>query len=414
MRLLNTQPLKKRPKILYIQKPPGGGSVVALYDMVKILDKEKFEPVILSYELNKYTQVFNELGVKTIFLNVKKKTGTGVAAKHKTPLRIFAPFRKLKRLIIDDRRKSRQIAGILKENKIDLIHHNNDINDSRQGILANRKLRLPQICHYRSLKPYQKDPINFGVDYFMAKNVNYHIFISHAVATHFTKNLKIKKQKSIVIRDIIDVKKFKPQVKNVAIQMEFGIQDSDIVISNIGRISRWKGQHIFIKALAEVIKEYPSVKALVVGPSEPGIGDPKYLQELQKLTEDLHLKDQVIFTGNRDDIPGILSISDLVIHSSIEPEPQGLVIVEALFYGKPVIVSNDGGAAELIVNNQGGLKVSPGNPAELTKAILNLIEYYKNNEFFINDTPRPLILSEFNPARQIQQIQQIYTSLLNH
>ena len=114
--------MKKRPKILYIQKPPGGGSVVALYDMVKILDKEKFEPIILSYEMNRYTRVFNELGVKTIFLNVKKKTGNGVAAKQKMPLRIFAPFRKLKRLIIDDRRKSRQIAAIIKENKIDLIH----------------------------------------------------------------------------------------------------------------------------------------------------------------------------------------------------------------------------------------------------------------------------------------------------
>lgn len=406
--------MKKRPKILYIQKPPGGGSVVALYDMVKILDKEKFEPIILSYEMNRYTRVFNELGVKTIFLNVKKKTGNGVAAKQKMPLRIFAPFRKLKRLIIDDRRKSRQIAAIIKENKIDLIHHNNDINDSRQGILANRKLRLPQICHYRSLKPYHKDPINFSVDYFMAKNVNHHIFISHAVARHYTKTLKIKKTKGVVIRDIVDVKKFKPQIKNVAIQQEFGLQDSDIVISNIGRISRWKGQHIFIKALADVVKEYPQVKALVVGPSEPGVGDPKYLQELQKLTENLNLKDHVIYTGNREDIPGILSVSDMVVHSSIEPEPQGLVIVEALFYGKPVIVSDAGGAAELIVNNQGGLKVPPGNFAELTKAIINLIKCHENNEVCINATTRPLILSEFNPARQIQNIEQIYTSLLNH
>ncbi|MCY7421113.1 MAG: glycosyltransferase family 4 protein [Chitinophagaceae bacterium] len=405
--------MKRRPKILYIQKPPGGGSVVALYDMVKVLDKEKFEPVILCYELNRYTQVFNELGVKTIFLNVKKKSGNGTAAKQKNPYRIFAPFRKLKRLIIDDRRKSRQIASIIKENKIDLIHHNNDINESRQAILANRKTRLPQICHYRSLKPYQKDPFNYSVDYFMAKNVNHHIFISHAVAKHFTKNLKIKKHKGVVIRDIIDVKKFKPQVRNVAIQLELGLQDADIIISNIGRISRWKGQHIFIKALAELVKEYPEVKALVVGPSEPGVGDPIYFNELQKLTEDLQLNHHVIFTGNREDIPAILSVTDIVVHSSIEPEPQGLVIVEALFYGKPVIVSDAGGSAELIVNNQGGLKVPPGNPSELAKAMVQLIKCHLKEAVYLNATNRPLILSEFNPGRQIKSIEDIYTSLLN-
>ena len=406
--------MSKKPKILYIQKPPGGGSVVALYDMVKVLDKQKFEPVILCHEWSKYTQVFTELGVKTIFLNGKKKYGNGAAAKHTQPYRIFAPFRKLKRLIIDDRRKSRQIASIIKENKIDLIHHNNDINESRQAILANRKYRLPQVCHYRSLKPYQKDPINHSIDYFMAKNVNHHIFISHAVSKHFTKNLKIKEHKGSVIRDIIDVKKFKPQVRNVAIQQELGLQDADIVISNIGRISRWKGQHVFIKAMAEVVKEYPSVKALVVGPSEPGVGDPNYFNELQKLTENLQLNHHIIFTGNREDIPSILSVTDIVVHSSIEPEPQGLVIVEALFYGKPVIVSDDGGSAELIVNNQGGLKVPPGNPAELAKAMFQLIKCHLKEAVSVNTTNRPLILSEFNPLRQIKNIEQIYTSLLHH
>ncbi len=403
----------KRPKILYIQKPPGGGSVVALYDMVKMLDKEKFEPVILCYELNKYTQVFNELGVKVLFLNEKKKSGNGTDEKHKKPYQIFAPFRKLKRLIIDDRRKSRQIAAIIRENKIDLIHHNNDINESRQGILANKKSRLPQICHYRSLKPYQTDPINYSVDYFTAKNVDHHIFISHAVAKHFTNTLKITKHKGVVIRDIIDVKKFKPQPGNAGIQQEFGLQDSDIVITNIGRISHWKGQHIFVKALANVLVKYSSVKALIVGPSETGIGDPNYLLELQKLVRELHLDNHVIFTGNREDIPGILSVSDIVVHSSIEPEPQGLVIVEALFYGKPVIVSDDGGSSELIVNNQGGLKIPSGDPAALTGAIIKLIDGQLHHSKNINALSRPLILSEFNPTRQIKSIEQIYTSLLN-
>lgn len=405
--------MSKRRKILYIQKPPGGGSVVALYDMVKVLNKEKFEPVILCYELNKYTQVFNELGVKVLFLNAKKKSGNGTDEKHKKPYQIFAHFRKLKRLIIDDRRKSRQIASIIKENKIDLIHHNNDINESRQGILANKKSRLPQICHYRSLKPYQTDPINYSVDYFTAKNVDHHIFISHAVAKHFTNKLKINKHKGVVIRDIIDVKKFKPQPRNAGIQQEFGLQDSEIVITNIGRISRWKGQHIFVKALANVVVKYPSVKALIVGPSETGIGDPKYLLELQKLVKEFHLDNHVIFTGNREDIPGILSVSDIVVHSSIEPEPQGLVIVEALFYGKPVIVSDDGGSSELIVNNQGGLKIPSGDPAALTAAIVKLIDGQLHHSKNINALSRPLILSEFNPTRQIKNIEQIYTSLLN-
>ncbi len=404
--------MSKRPKILYIQKPPGGGSAVALYDMVKALDQQKFEPIILCFELNEYTSVLNELGVKVLFLSARKHN-QHLTVKQKIPIKFFAPFRKLKRLIIDDRRKSKQIAAIIKENHIDLIHHNSDINDCRPAILANRKTRLPQVCHYRSLKPYYNDPVNWNIDYFMAKNINFHIYISKAVERHFSRHLKIKGSSGMVIRDIVDPKKFEPLAKTTRLVCEFGFSDKDIIITNIARISRWKGQHIFLKAIAEVRKLYPNVKALVVGPSETGVGDPVYMEELKKLSHHLGINGAVIFTGNRNDIPEILSITDIVTHTSIEPEPQGLVIIEALLAGKPIIVSDAGGAAELIVNDQGGCKIEPGSVAELSIAIKRYVRKLMKHEDVLSNRDKPEILAEFNTALQIKTIEDIYERLLN-
>lgn len=383
---------------------------MALYEMVRRLDKKRFEPVILCYELNRYTKVFEQLGVKVLYLNQQQpvEANLPLTVNQKIPIKLFAPLRKFKRLLVDDRMKSKQIASIILDNKVDLIHHNNDINDSRQAVLANRKIKLPQVCHYRSLKPYHNDLLNFRIDYFMARHIDFHIYISKAVQDHFSKALRIKKTRGEVVRDIIDVEKYKPQAVNQDLLNEFGLSANDIIITNIGRISRWKGQHVFIEAIAKVSKKHPQVKALIVGPYDPGIGDPVYYNELQQMVVDHNLKDKVTFTGNRNDIPGILSISNIIVHSAIEPEPQGLVIIEALFYGKPVIVSDAGGAAELIIDNEGGLKVQPGNVAELTLAIEKLMGQIEAEKRSVSIKKKLAIFSEFIPEKQIKIIEGIY------
>ncbi len=397
-----------RKKILYIQKPAGGGSLIALYEMVRVLDKNRFEPIIFCYEQNEYTEMLSALNVKVIYLIKKdKKVSSTISSSVK---KIGNPklAQRLKRFFIDDFRMAKKLREVIIGNGIDLIHHNCDFPYIRQGILANN-MRLPQVCHYRSLQPYTKPSFDCFIDRRLAKKIDSHVYISHAVKNHFNYHLGIPTKNEVVIRDIIDSSKFKKILKDASTLTKFGLTDKHIVVTCIGRILPWKGQHVFIDAVSKFIKQFPNLKALIVGPYGKGVGSEDYYQQLKQQTADYNLDEVIIFTGNQKDIPSILSISDCLVHSSVTAEPQGLVIVEALFCGVPVVVTDSGGAAELIIKNEGGLKVSPGDSDAMAIAICSILN---NKSTYIDEYKAPTILNEFESQMQIQQIEGIYEKLL--
>ncbi len=397
-----------RKKILYIQKPPGGGSLIALYELIRVLNKTKYEPIILCYEQNEYTQILETLEAKVIFfskplkLNSKKKN---LPQKTKQITKLAYKFKKF---FVDDVTFAKRIKQVIIEQKIDLIHHNCDFPFIRQGLLANT-LKLPQVCHYRSLQPYQKFTFDWMIDKWLVRKVDYHICISNAVQMHFAKYLNIPVSNTTVLRDIIDVEKFRKKMPDKMLMKRLNLSEEDIIVTSIGRILPWKGQHVFIEAFSEVAKKKPHVKALIVGPHEDGLGNYDYYVSLKQQAVELGLEDRILFTGNRDDIPELIAISHCIVHSSISPEPQGLVIVEALFCNTPVVVSDSGGSAELIVNNEGGMKFISGNASSMASAICGVLD---NQIWFAKMQEKPKILQDFIPEKQIEVIENIYDELL--
>jgi glycosyltransferase involved in cell wall biosynthesis len=141
------------------------------------------------------------------------------------------------------------------------------------------------------------------------------------------------------------------------------------VVGLFGRIARWKGQHVFLKALAEL----PNVRGLIVGEALFTEEDRRYGRELRELAAELNIADRIHFAGFCPDIlPHLLSV-DIVAHCSISPEPFGRVIVEAMLAGRPVIATRAGGATEIVTDNQTGVLVEPGNSHALAAAIQRLL-----------------------------------------
>ena len=135
------------------------------------------------------------------------------------------------------------------------------------------------------------------------------------------------------------------------------------VVGHFSRLSPWKGQHVLIEAL----NSCPKATAILVG--DALFGEDEYVKELHQQIKKLGLGDRVRFLGFRRDIPELMSMCDLIVHTSTAAEPFGRVIVEAMLCGKPIIASAAGGATELIQNNKTGWLTSPGNSLELAKAI---------------------------------------------
>ena len=141
----------------------------------------------------------------------------------------------------------------------------------------------------------------------------------------------------------------------------------------IGRLIRWKGIHILIQAMRLLIKDYPEASLVIAG-------DGVCLKKLKELVSKLGIESSVLFTGN---IPGNEIISwyskaDIFILPSITDnnltEGLGVVLLEAMASGVPVIGSNSGGIPDIIEDGVNGLLVPPGDPDALNTAIIRIIE----------------------------------------
>ena len=161
------------------------------------------------------------------------------------------------------------------------------------------------------------------------------------------------------------------------VRQELGIPDAAPVAAIIGRLQPWKGQDVFMRAAARVAKEMPEARFLIVGGAAMP-GDEAYSAQLRRAARELALPDRVFFLGDRQDVPDLLAASNVVVHASTEPEPFGLVIIEAMAAGRAVIASRGGGPSEIIEEGNSGLLTTPGNDEELAAAMLRVL---RDDEF---------------------------------
>lgn len=142
------------------------------------------------------------------------------------------------------------------------------------------------------------------------------------------------------------------------------------VAALFGRISRWKGQDVLIRAAAKS----PGLTVWIVGEAVFTGDDHAYAEELRALVRELGLEDRVKFLGFRSDIPALMRAADLVVHSSVYPEPFGRVLVEAMLAEKPVIAAAAGGPLDIVEEGETGFLTPPGDVAALAAAIEKLAD----------------------------------------
>jgi glycosyltransferase involved in cell wall biosynthesis len=158
-----------------------------------------------------------------------------------------------------------------------------------------------------------------------------------------------------------------------AARRELGVGEDDVLIGVFGRLQRWKGQDVFVEAAAKVAAAHPGTRFAVVGGAVFGL-EPGFLEGLKSRAEALGIADRIVFTGFRSDVPRLMAACDVVCHTSRVPEPFGLVIVEAMALGRPVIATGGGGPSEIIASEAHGLLVPPEDPAALASAIIGLAQ----------------------------------------
>lgn len=154
------------------------------------------------------------------------------------------------------------------------------------------------------------------------------------------------------------------KVDKQAKKKELNIPDGAFLLVNIARLVPEKGHMFCLEALRKVLDEVPNVMLLIVG-------EGRLRKAVETKIAELNLQRNVILTGFREDIPEILSITDISLHTSLW-EGTPLAIAEAMFLGKAVIATRVGGIPEIIKNGVNGILVQPQNANELAKSIVSL------------------------------------------
>lgn len=153
-------------------------------------------------------------------------------------------------------------------------------------------------------------------------------------------------------------------------RQELPTQEDEVVILMAARMEAWKGHRVLIEALGR-LREEPGWTCWIAGGAQRR-EEEEYLRDLEVRIAGRSLASRVRMLGQRSDVPRLMAAADIYCQPNTEPEPFGIVFIEALYAGLPVIASNTGGAAE-IVNADCGVLVPAGDAAAVAHALRNLI-----------------------------------------
>ncbi len=215
------------------------------------------------------------------------------------------------------------------------------------------------------------------------------IAVSNFTAQKVVSSQHIKINKTAVLNNCLDPFLQKPLLKEGchATAKKYGISYNDKVIVTLTRLSskeRYKGYDIVLKALHVYKTKNSHFKYILAGKYDE---NEKFY--IQNIIQQFQLQQQVILTGylNDSDIAPLFALADLYIMPSSK-EGFGIVFIEAMFYGVPVIAGNKDGSVDALLHGELGILVNPESVQEIENAIEKILQNpiaYKPNQLLLNN-----------------------------
>ena len=210
------------------------------------------------------------------------------------------------------------------------------------------------------------------------------------------------------ILNCVDPSRWDPATDGGSVRRELGISPETKVLASVSRLFHWKGQRELLQAFARVRQRVSDVVLLIVGADAPHEGT-SFTEELKGLAADLGVAPYVHFTGPRSDVARVMAACDIYTMPSFE-EPFGLVFLEAMAMGKPVIGINNGGTPEVVAHGETGLLSPPWDIPELAQNIVRLLEDPALGKS-MGERGRERVLRLFNPERMAEEAGRAYEAI---
>jgi glycosyltransferase involved in cell wall biosynthesis len=388
--------LKRKIKICNVVSTLGlGGTERIIYYVAKYIDYSKYEFHII-----------------TLFSKDDENDEPLLSELRKTEAKIFRLQLKSWR----DFKTFKKFTSYIHRNKIDIVHAHSGACEF-WGTVLGRLANVRNVIFSQHHTVYKN---NFSIK--IQRYLTYLIFTKKIIAVsesakHFLINkYSVNNRKIQCIYNPVDLNKFKPidKDKKLNYRKYFGLSISDFIIGNTSRYQDRKGYIYFFQA-AKLIKRYiPNSKFIVIG-NKQGI------TQYQKWIKQYNLGDSVKIFSTTNKIVEILSCIDVYLFTSLWGEGFGIVLIEALAMGIPIVATNVGPTKEIITDRYNGLLSTPNkwvfetdsvDSKELAKSVI----YLHNNPDFKEMIKKNAVISvnKFSLERYIKNIEQFYSELLSH
>lgn len=224
-------------------------------------------------------------------------------------------------------------------------------------------------------------------------------------------NIKIAPSSKISIIPLgLELDRFiSPDVRKNRFKMSLGIAPDTLLVGIVGRLVPIKGHRVFLEAACKIMK-----LKLDAGDKQPVkfiiVGDGELRSELEEYTDRLGIREHVIFTGFRKDLPDIYADTDIVVLSSYN-EGTPVSLIEAMTAGVPIVATKVGGVSDFIDDGVTGLLVPAGDADALAAGVIMLLDDPALREQ-IGENVRKAVYPKYDISNLVKNIDELYNMLL--
>jgi len=368
---------KSKVKILYLSSfsDVDKGGQISLYNLVKRLDRQVYDPSVLCPHEGALVTLFSQEGIPVQFLDFPQ-------LRFRNLFQILRAVFRFRRIVV--------------EGGFSLIHSDaprNTLFSAVSLIFTKKKL----VWHARVSN---RDPIYDQMNKHLVSKI---ICVSQAVKGRFE---PCSSSKCVVIYNGVDSAKFSPKSSPGPFKQELGISSHNLLVTTIMQVIPEKGAEEFVRAAVGLCEKRPDVSFVVVGVWS----DDAYIKTLRGITEPF--SERVRLIGYRKDIWDVLTDTDVFVLPTwrfVEGLPR--VVIEAMACGVPVVGTDVEGTNEAVVQNETGLLVPQKDAASLANAIMKLVNDSQLRTRF-GENGRQRVKQVFDIAKHVREVEKLYKELL--
>jgi len=315
-------------------------------------------------------------------------------------------------------KNSTRLADLIRLRQVSVIHARSRA-PAWSALWAARRTKTPFVTTYHGTYN-QSNALKAWYNSVMARGdavIANSLFISGLIQERHP----VAEDKITVIQRGSDLKSLDPDnvsaLRRQALKDQWGIPSGHPIIINMARLTAWKGQKVLIEAMAHLMDaELNGPIAVLAGDAQ---GRDGYVAELKKLIADNDLQDRVRLVGHCADVPAAMTLADLAVVASVEPEAFGRAAVEAQAAFVPVIVSDHGAVPETVLappqvpeDKRTGWRVPPSDPAALATAIRQALQMEPEAKQALTDRAHAHVRQNFTVETMTDRTLDVYSGLL--